>query len=170
MIIKIDTSIMERFSTAAADLDERTDRRYLYCDLSGKLCVMVIREEIQEEFNYDIEEMTGHCFDCSVGDHPNNKNFNIIGYCRPEYEGLTHTKITLRSRTTEEPDMTLSEFLDGVYSVRQDDRKCLVVGEKLTVELPAQLVNALRRIAAREGETVDTIAYSVLLGYARGNL
>ncbi|TXH50128.1 MAG: hypothetical protein E6Q97_21005 [Desulfurellales bacterium] len=165
MKILIDERITKRFSPAAADLDNSTDRRYLVASDASRLAVIVVREEVAEAIDHDVEAMTGLTVDCSSGTH----DHGTLGYCQPENEGLLHSKLTMRYIVAEPHDMTLAEWYAQAIERDEAAHRRYTTGEQMALTLPPQLVTALRQIAAREKLNLNTLANDVLLNFAQRN-
>lgn len=170
--VLIDISIPENFSPVPADLDESTDRRYLAYNGDDKLLIMVVQEEVSIHINWDLEEMRGKVFNCSIGDHPGPGKFNKIGYCKPRNEGALHSKVSVRFHTDEPAEIKLSDIIaDSIPSEGFDLRPMFnVVGREITISLPEQTILALKRLCTREGVRVDTLLSEILLEYSLRNL
>lgn len=165
MKILIDERITKRFSPAAADLDNSTDRRYLVASDASRLAVIVVHEDVAEATEHDLESMTGLTVDCSSGTH----DHGTIGYCQPENEGLLHSKLTMRHIVAEPHDMTLTQWFDQAIERDPTAHRRRMAGERVTLELPDALHTALRRIAQRTGQPVNVLVNDVLLEFAQRN-
>lgn len=165
MKILINERITKRFKTAAADLDNSTDRRYLVASDASRLAIVVVHEDVAEATAHDLEAMTGLTVDCSSGTHDHDR----IGYCKPENEGLLHSKLTMRHIVAEPHDMTLTEWFN--QSIERDEaaHRRYTTGEQMALTLPPQLVTALRQIALRERSNLNTLVNEVLIEFAQRN-
>lgn len=165
MKILIDERITKRFSPAAADLDNSTDRRYLVASDASRLAIVVVHEEVAEAIDHDVEAMTGLTVDCSSGTHDHDR----IGYCKPENEGLLHSKLTMRHIVAEPHDMTLTEWFN--QSIERDEaaHRRPMTGERVTFILPHQLIVALRQISVRHELSLNALANEVLIEFAQRN-
>lgn len=167
MIIKIDKHI--NWEHTAGDLDDSQLRRY-YAAPSPWLAVLVLREEL---IGNTAEELYGAIFDCSIGNHPHNAP---IGYTLPQFQGWTHSKLTLREEMTKGTphDITLTEFLAGcptsdMIKTEERYRNFSKTGEPLNVYLPRLLRNKASQLANLHGHDLESLTAHLLLKFVLDN-